>query len=132
MTALTDLKKGKAVLRIKEKTKALQDEEILQDDYEKILLEAERKVMSYQLDNYGAKMLLAPGKKMFSRAEKNKENAADPEPVEVTATVREKREATEALTAADLNAVALIMGTKVKGKVSSAQSLEVRVEFRSD
>ena len=76
-------------------------------------------------------MLLAPAKKK-SRAEKNKENAAGPEPVEVAAAVREKREATEALTVADLNAVALIMGTKVKGKVSSAQSLEVRVEFRSD
>ena len=131
VTALTDLKKGKAVLRLKEKTKALQNEEILQDDYQKILSEAEQKVMGFQLDKYGTKMLLAPAKKK-SRAEKNKENAAGPKPVEVTAAVREKREATEALTAADLNAVALIMGTKVKGKVSSAQSLEVRVEFRSD
>ena len=72
VTALTDLKKGKAVLRLKEKTKALQDEEILQDDYEKILSEAEQKVMGFQLDKYGAKMLLAPAKKKFSRAEKNK------------------------------------------------------------
>ena len=113
---LVAYKKSKSVSGITEKTRQLQREEITPKAYSDFLEEAESKLEEIQLQ-------WEEGLRRKSRVKESK--AAKKKVSKVPGEGQAFKEAAGVLTAKDLNAVSLVMGAKVDGKVRFLPDLEV-------
>ena len=117
---LVTYKKSKSVPGITEKSRQLQQEEITPLAYAVFLDEAENRLEAIQQQWEEGHRKKSKGKE--SKSGKQKSGKV---PSEASA----YKEAAGVLTAKDLNAVSLVMGSKVDSKVSSSPTLEFRVGF---